>query len=91
MAGVVSNDRQLAARVRSKLLKKCEAILDGDDEELKKELLFKMCGTLLPRLNEVTGADGKDLVNVKDLFLAMHTNEQTGEGKNSDTDKPLEE
>jgi len=60
--GVSLNDRKLAANVRRKLLKEVEIILDGDDKALKKELLFKMCGTLLPRLQEHSGPDGESLV-----------------------------
>ena len=53
------NDRHQSARVRSKLLALVERILDGDDEKEKKELLYKMCGGLLPKLNEHTGEDGE--------------------------------
>lgn len=59
--GVSLNDRKLAANIRRKLLKEAEKILDGKDEPLKRELLWKMCGTLLPRLQEHTGADGEKL------------------------------
>lgn len=55
------NNRKLADTVRTKLLKECNRILDGKDEEAKKELLLKMCTTLLPRLNELTGKDGEAL------------------------------
>lgn len=61
MAGVSLNNRKLATNVRTKLLLQCQAILDGDDEQAKKELLMKMCTTLLPRLNEHTGEDGDKL------------------------------
>lgn len=53
------NSRNLAEKVRAKLLKKCNDILDGNDEDAKKELLMKMCTTLLPRLAELTGEGGK--------------------------------
>ena len=55
------NDRKLSSSVRTKLLKLAEKILDGDDEVEKKNLLYKMCNGLLPRLNEHTGADGERL------------------------------
>lgn len=61
MAGKSYNDRNLAARVRSKLLQRVEAILDGNNEAEKKELLLRMCGTLLPRLN--AGRDDNERLN----------------------------
>jgi len=59
MAGVPFNDRKLGARVRSKLLKEVEAILDGDDKNLKKEILMKMCTSILPRITEGSGNNGE--------------------------------
>lgn len=59
MAGTSLNNRKLSSDVRTKLLLQCQAILDGTDELAKKELLFKMCTTLLPRLNEHAGEDGE--------------------------------
>ena len=61
MAGVSLNNRKLATSVRTKLLKEVEKILDSGTPEEKKEILFRMCGTLLPRLNEHTGEDGEKL------------------------------
>ena len=51
MAAPNLSSRNLSEKVRLKLLKECDKILEGTDEAAKKELLFKMCGTLLPRLN----------------------------------------
>lgn len=64
MAGVAVNDRLLGARVRRLTLKKIEAILLGDDEEFKKAVILKLASSILPRINEVTGKDGKDLIPI---------------------------
>lgn len=60
-------DRQLAAEVRSSALKSIKAILNDEPEvenwsDYKKQLLLKMSSSILPRLNEHTGADGEALV-----------------------------
>ena len=54
-------DRQLAAEVRTLTLQEIKKALLGDDEEYKKAVVLKLSTSILPRLNEVTGADGKDL------------------------------
>lgn len=65
MAGIFHNDRKQGARVRRLLLNEVEKILTGDDEVAKKEILMKMCTTLLPRLNEHSGEDGEPIkINV---------------------------
>lgn len=61
MAAPSLSNRRLSEKVRFKLLTECYRILDGKDEVAKKELLMKMCTTLLPRLNEHTGEDGEKL------------------------------
>jgi hypothetical protein len=66
------NDRHLAARVRTKLLKEIEAVLNGDDFAYKKEIMLKMATTLLPRLNEVTGEDGSSIKITVSKEIAEH-------------------
>jgi len=57
--GKSKNDRQLASRVRSLALKEIEAALKSEDDlEFKKQVILKLASGILPRLNEVTGADG---------------------------------
>ena len=56
-------DRELAAKVRTKALNDIYAVLDGDESvakwgDYKKQIVLKLAGTVLPRLNEHTGADG---------------------------------
>ncbi len=59
-------DRKLAADVRTQALKDVQAILKGNKgvekwSEYKKQLILRLATTILPRLNEHTGADGKEL------------------------------
>jgi len=57
--GKSKNDRELAARVRSLTLRQIEhALTDDTDDEFRKALLLKLATGILPRLTEVTGADG---------------------------------
>jgi hypothetical protein len=60
------NDRKLAATVRtlalSEIKKYLEATEEGyKDKEMKNAIILKLAPSLLPRLNEHTGEDGKDL------------------------------
>jgi hypothetical protein len=59
-------ERALAARVRSLALKEIETVLKGEfpgdeDQEFYKAVLLKLAGTVLPRLNEVTGEGGEPI------------------------------
>ena len=59
-------DRELAAKVRTLALNQVQDVLTGkkfkSDKAYHKALLLKLAGTLLPRLNEVTGEDGGAIV-----------------------------
>lgn len=62
-------DRELAARVRKLTLEKIEALfllpqvkMTNDDYELYKAVLIRLAGSVLPRLNEVSGNDGEPIV-----------------------------
>lgn len=59
------NDRELAGKVRTLALEQVMQVLKGDlyedDSAFHKALLLKMSSNLLPRLNEHTGTDGKEL------------------------------
>ncbi len=61
--GVLFNDRQLAGQVRSIALDHLKKVLDPAyiDKEYQKAMLLKIAPSLLPRLNEHTGADGEPL------------------------------
>ncbi len=59
--GKTFNDRELSARVRSKVLDAIEKVYDGKADDLSKrqwELTLRMATTVLPRLNEHTGDEG---------------------------------
>ena len=61
-------DKDLSKRVRRLTLKKIEKILmrpvvrmDKEEYDLYKQVLLKLAGTVLPRLNEISGPDGKPI------------------------------
>ena len=60
-------DRKKAGDVRTKTLECIELILDDDKavedwSKTKLDMINKLAGNILPRLNEVTGEDGQPLV-----------------------------
>ncbi len=55
-------DRELAAEVRSLTLNEIMKVLKGKDNEYKKALVLKMSTSILPRLNEIGGMGGVNLV-----------------------------
>jgi hypothetical protein len=59
--GKSMQDRELAARVRTLTLTEIEKVLKNPKNKLYGPVLIKLAGTVLPRLNEHTGADGKEL------------------------------
>lgn len=62
-------DRELAARVRSLTLAECEKHLKKGKGKLYEQVLLKLASSVLPRLNEHTGADGEPLVVTFDNAL----------------------
>lgn len=65
MAGVTLNDKRLAAEVRTLTLRQIKKVLEGDDNDFKKQLILKLAPTTLPRINEHTGEDGAPIsVNI---------------------------
>lgn len=59
-------DRELAAKVRNKALKDIYAVLTEQKSvkkwgKFKQDIVLKLAGTVLPRLNEHTGPEGKEL------------------------------
>ncbi len=54
-------DRELAARVRTLALGEIEKILKKPKHKLYGAVIVKLAGTVLPRLNEVTGLGGDPL------------------------------
>lgn len=75
-SGKSLQDRKLAAEVRNLSLLKIKAILEmpevkmkQDDYELYKNILIKLAGTVLPRLNEHTGEEGGAIIITSDKTL----------------------
>lgn len=66
MAGTTLNDRRLAAEVRTLSLKEMKKVLQGNDEDYKKQLILKLASSALPRLNEHTGEDGEPMKLIYD-------------------------
>lgn len=56
--GLQFNDRVLAAEVRSLALGEVKKVLKNPKHKLYGAVLVKLAGSVLPRLNEVTGEDG---------------------------------
>lgn len=81
------NDRQLAASVRSLALGEIQTILMQTGlTEMKKAIILKLAPSLLPRLNEHTGEDGKDLFPIP---ILSNLNVPTHNGNQED--KPTQE
>ena len=70
MANEVFNDRKKSGIVRTKVLDCIQLVLSDEKldiitvnqwSEYKKDLVRRMSTSILPRLNELTGADGEPL------------------------------
>lgn len=66
MAGIALTDRKLGAEVRRLGLKKLKVILEDDNhekytKEFQEAVFLRLAANLLPRINEHSGVDGKDL------------------------------
>lgn len=78
-------DKELSKRVRRLTLKKIEKILirpvvrmDKEEYDLYKQVLLKLTGNVLPRLNEVSGPNGGDIP------LPLLGGKSNGKNNNSD-------
>jgi len=67
--GKTKQDRELAAKVRNLALDEIYKALSmpivkmkNEDYDLYRAILIKLAGTVLPRLTEVTGEDGGELI-----------------------------
>lgn len=76
------NDRKLAAEVRSLALGHIKEILQPEysDKELQNAVILKLAPSLLPRLNEHTGEDGKDLPTPILTHMNVHPHNSDKEG-----------
>jgi hypothetical protein len=93
MAAPISEDRKLAAEVRrltlgkiKKLLEAEEAVLSIRELALHDRILEKLAGAVLPRLNEVTGADGRDLIPVPILANVQPHNSHEADSQPQEAD-----
>lgn len=55
-------DRETAARLRALTMKECEKHLKKGKGRLYEQVLLKLAGAVLPRLNEHTGEDGDPII-----------------------------
>ena len=61
--GKTFEERELASRVRTLALHEIEkALKNKRNKKLYEAVLIRLAGTVLPRLNEITGRDGETLV-----------------------------
>jgi hypothetical protein len=76
-------DRQLAAEVRTLTLEKIKALftmprvdMNDHDAQLHDRVLERLAGTVLPRINEVTGEDGGPIeLNMNAITFKKFKNE----------------
>jgi len=75
------NDRQLAGEVRGLALGHLKQVLDPKykNKKFQRDVLLRLCGSILPRLNEVTGADGVPLILPATLINKNDTPSITGD------------
>ena len=60
--GKVFNDRERSSEVRNLALERVMQILKRGKGKFYEAILIRLAGTLLPRLNELTGENGGPLV-----------------------------
>ena len=68
LGGKSINDKRKRAKLRNRLLDVVSDIVNkpvkqmsNEEYDLYKQVVLKMCGNLLPKLQEVTGEDGGDI------------------------------
>lgn len=81
--GVSFNDRELAGQVRTLALSEVKKVLKEGEGKLYEAVLIRLAGTILPRLNEVTGENGNPLVIELSGVTAKKYAINPGPGKNS--------
>lgn len=83
--GKTLNDRKLAAEVRTLSLNEMRRVLQGTDEDYKKQLILKLAATVLPRINEHSGPDGGNIPIP--IFGGMSANTLNNEDTKHDGDQ----
>jgi hypothetical protein len=91
------NDRKLAAEVRTLALTEIKKYLEGKEEgykgrDMKQAIILKLAPSILPRLNEHTGADGEDLFPIpilNDMNVPTHNgNQENSPANETDSGSP---
>lgn len=67
----ISNDRKIAADFRRLALEYGINFWSTADEKEKKELFFRLAPNLIPRLHEVTGDEGGEIVIKQIVGMAI--------------------
>jgi hypothetical protein len=76
------NDRELAGRVRTLALTEIEKVLlQKENSPFKEAVILRLAGSLLPRLNEVTGADGTPLILPSELIAKNETSQNPSDSR----------
>jgi len=66
-------DRALAASVRTLALREIEKVLKKGNGRLYEQVLIRLAGAILPRLNEVSGEDGRPVViEISEVIARKH-------------------
>jgi hypothetical protein len=84
MAAPKYTDRLKAQKLRSLAIDEMIEVLNGDDLDFKKQLLLRLAGGVLPRLNEHTGEEGGPInISFDPTFkeYANSTSSTTGDSK----------
>lgn len=84
MAGKNYNDRILASEVRTLALEKVMIALKKGKGRFFEQILVRLAGTLLPRLNELTGENGGPLVIELPKIIIQKNGLHARTGTNSD-------
>ncbi len=66
MSAPIKSISYLSGKVRGKALKEIEAILDDKkckkyNKEFRQQLVLRLAGSVLPRIQEISGPDGKEI------------------------------
>lgn len=81
--GVNFNDRELAGKVRTMALNEVMKVLKTGKGQLYSAVLVRLAGTILPRLNELSGEGGEPIVIQISGTIAKKNGITPGTGHNS--------
>ncbi len=84
MAGKNYNDRILASEVRTLALEKVKLLLKKGKGKFYEQVLIRLAGSLLPRLNELSGEGGGPLIIQLPKEIIEKNGLYTGTSKDSE-------